>query len=141
LVQRYETAQIGEDMEQRQQGERFRILDTASPSGTPFAPNRPRLLLVAVVLCVGLAGAALVLAEVLDTSFHSAADLRTATAVPVLVRIPSIVTESDTRQRRWRFRFAVTGTALALVLVGGGAYVLGVGNDQLVQMLSRERNT
>ena len=139
LVQRYETAQIGEDMEQRQQGERFRILDTASPSGTPFAPNRPRLLLVALVLCVGLAGAALVLAEVLDTSFHSAADLRTTTAVPVLVRIPSIVTESDTRRRRWRFRFAVTGTALALVLVGAGAYVLGAGNDQLVQMLSRER--
>jgi polysaccharide chain length determinant protein (PEP-CTERM system associated) len=139
LVQRYETAQIGEDMEQRQQGERFRILDQAAPSGTPFAPNRPRLLLVAVVLCVGLAGAALVLAEVLDTSFHSAADLRTATAVPVLVRIPSIVTEADTRRRRWRFRFAVTGTALALILVGAGAYVLGIGNDQLVQMLSRER--
>lgn len=139
LVQRYETAQIGEDMEQRQQGERFRILDAAGPAGTPFAPNRPRLLLVTVVLCLGLAGAALVLAEVLDTSFHSAADLRTATAVPVLVRIPSIVTEADTRRRRWRFRFAVTGTALALILVGGGAYVLGVGNDQLVQMLSRER--
>jgi polysaccharide chain length determinant protein (PEP-CTERM system associated) len=139
LLQRYETAQIGEEMEQRQQGERFRILDTASPSGTPFAPNRPRLLLVAVVLCLGLAGGALVLAEVLDTSFHSAADLRTATAVPVLVRIPSIVTEGDTRRRRWRFRFAVAGTALALVLVGGGAYILGAGNDQLVQMLSRER--
>lgn len=141
LVQRYETAQIGEEMEQRQQGERFRILDAAAPSGNPFAPNRPRLLLVTVVLCVGLAGAALVLAEVLDTSFHSAADLRTATAVPVLVRIPSIVTEADTRRRRWRFRFAVVGIVLTLVLVGGGSYVLGVGNDQLVQMLSRERNT
>jgi succinoglycan biosynthesis transport protein ExoP len=141
LVQRYETAQIGEDMEQRQQGERFRILDAAAPSGTPFAPNRPRVLLVTVVLCLGLAGAALVLAEVLDTSFHSAADLRTATAVPVLVRIPSIVTEADTRRRRWRFRFAVVGTVLALILVGGGSYVLGIGNDQLVQMLSRERGT
>jgi polysaccharide chain length determinant protein (PEP-CTERM system associated) len=139
LLQRYETALIGEDMEQRQKGERFRILDAAAPSGTPFAPNRPRLLLVTTVLCVGLAGAALVLAEVLDTSFHSAADLRTGTAVPVLVRIPSIVTETDTRRRRWRFRFAVVGTALALVLIGGGSYVLGVGNDQLVQILSRER--
>lgn len=141
LVQRYETAQIGEDMEQRQQGERFRILDPAAPPGAPFAPNRPRLLLVTMVLCLGLAGAALVLAEVLDSSFHSAADLRTATAVPVLVRIPSIVTEADTRRRRWRFRFAVVGTVLALILVGGGSYVLGIGNDQLVQMLSRERST
>jgi succinoglycan biosynthesis transport protein ExoP len=141
LVQRYETAQIGEDMEQRQQGERFRVLDPAGPSGTPFAPNRPRVLVVTVVLCLGLAGAALVLAEVLDTSFHSAADLRTATTVPVLVRIPSIVTEADTRRRRWRFRFAVAGTVLALILVGGGSFVLGIGNDELVQMLSRERGT
>lgn len=139
LVQRYETAQIGENMEQRQQGERFRILDAAAPSGNPFAPNRGRLLLVTMVACLALAGAALVLAEVLDTSFHSAADLRTITAVPVLVRIPSIVTEADTRWRRWRFRFAVVGTILALVLVGAGSYVLGLGNDQLVQILSRER--
>ncbi len=141
LVQRYEAAQIGEDMEQRQQGERFRILDPAAPSGTPFAPNRPRILVVTVVLCLGLAGAAVVLAEVLDTSFHSAADLRAATAAPVLVRIPSIVTEADTRRRRWRFRFAVAGTVLALILVGGGSYAIGDGNDQIVQMLSRERNT
>lgn len=141
LVQRYEAAQIGEDMEQRQQGERFTILDPAAPSGIPFAPNRPRLLLVAVALCAGLAGAAVVIAEVLDTSFHSAADLRTATAAPVLVRIPSIVTEADTRRRRWRFRFALAGTVLALILVGGGSYVLGLGNDRIVQMLSRERKT
>lgn len=141
LVQRYETAQIGEDMEQRQQGERFRILDPASPSGNPFAPNRARLLLVAVVGCLGLAGAAVVLAEVLDTSFHSAADLRAASSVPVLVRIPSIVTEADTRRARWRSRFAIAGTLAALVLVAGGAYTIGHQNEQLVQMLSRERNT
>jgi polysaccharide chain length determinant protein (PEP-CTERM system associated) len=139
LVQRYEAAQIGEDMEQRQQGERFTILDPAAPSDIPFAPNRPRLLLVAVALCLGLAGVAVVVAEVLDTSFHSAVDLRTATTAPVLVRIPSIVTEADTRRRRWRFRFAVVGTVLALILVGGGSYFLGLGNDRLVQMLSRER--
>jgi uncharacterized protein involved in exopolysaccharide biosynthesis len=141
LMQRYEAAQIGEDMEQRQQGERFRILDSASPSGSPFAPNRGRLLLVAVVACLGLAGAAVVLAEVLDTSFHSAADLRASSAVPVLVRIPSIVTEGDTRRARWRARFAVAGAVAALILVGAGCYSIGHDNDQLVQILSRERNT
>jgi polysaccharide chain length determinant protein (PEP-CTERM system associated) len=141
LVQRFETAQIGEDMEQRQQGERFRILDPATPSGTPFAPNRGRLLLVAVVACLGLAGAAVVLSEVLDTSFHSAADLRGSSSVPVLVRIPSIVTEGDTRRARWRGRFAVAATVVALILVGAGAYTIGHENDSLVQALSRERNT
>ncbi|MGH7368453.1 MAG: XrtA system polysaccharide chain length determinant [Candidatus Rokuibacteriota bacterium] len=140
LLQRYETAQIGENMEQRQQGERFKILDPARPSGNPFAPNRARLLVVTVAMCVGLAGAALVLAEVLDTSFHSAADLGSGTAVPVLVRIPSIVTERDTRRRRWRFRFVAVGTLVALILVSGASYRFGHGNEQLVYMLSREGN-
>ncbi|HEY3176560.1 MAG TPA: GNVR domain-containing protein, partial [Candidatus Polarisedimenticolia bacterium] len=141
LLQRYEAAQIGESMEQRQKGEQFRILDPAVPPSTPFAPNRLRLLLLTVGLCLGLAGAALVLAEVLDTSFHSAADLRTATTVPVLVRIPSIVTEADARRRRWRFRLAATGAVLALILVSGVSYLIGHGNDELVQMLSREPRT
>jgi polysaccharide chain length determinant protein (PEP-CTERM system associated) len=141
LVQRYETAQIGEDMEQRQQGERFRILESATPSGTPFAPNRVRLLLMAVGGCLALAGAAVVVAEVLDTSFHSAADLRASSAVPVLVRIPTIVTEGDTRRARWRARFVVAATVAALILVGAGAYTIGHENEQLVQILSRERNT
>jgi succinoglycan biosynthesis transport protein ExoP len=141
LVQRYEAAQLGESMEQRQKGERFTILDPAVPAPTPFAPNRPRLLLVAVAVCLGLAGAAVVVAEVLDTSFHSAADLRAVTTVPVLVRIPSIVTEGDTRRRRWRFRFAAAGTILAVILISGAAYFIGHGNEQLVQILSRERST
>ncbi len=141
LLQRYEAAQIGESMEQRQKGEQFRILDPAVPSAIAFAPNRLRLLLVTAVLCLGLGGAALVLAEVLDTSFHSAADLHTATAVPVLVRIPSIVTEADTRRRRWRFQLAAAVTILALIIVSGGSYLIGHGNHQIVQMLSREQRT
>jgi len=141
LLQRYEAAQIGESMEQRQKGEQFRILDPAVPPSTPFAPSRLRLLFLIVGLCLGLAGAALVLAEVLDTSFHSAADLRTVTAVPVLVRIPSIVTEADTRRRRARFRLAAAGAVLALILVSGVSYLIGHGNEELVQMLSREPRT
>ncbi len=141
LVQRYEAAQIGESMEQRQKGEQFQILDPAVPPSIPFAPNRLRLLLLTVGLCLGLAGAALVLAEVLDTSFHSAADLGTVTAVPVLVRIPSIVTEADARRRRARFRLAAAGAVLALILVSGVSYFIGHGNEELVRMLSREPRT
>jgi hypothetical protein len=124
-------------MEQRQKGEQFKILDPAVPSNIPAAPNRIRLLVMSLVLSLGLAGGALMLAETLDTSFHSADELREFTIVPVLASVPRIVTEVDRRRRQWRFRLAAAGATLGLVLIAGVSYVVSHGNEQLVQMLSR----
>jgi succinoglycan biosynthesis transport protein ExoP len=136
LGKRHEEAQLAESMEQRQKGERFRILDPAVASQIPAAPNRLRLFLVSLALCVGLGGGALVLAEILDTSFHSVNELRAFTSVPVLVSIPRIVTEADRRRRQRRFRMAAAGAMLGLVLIAGASYFIGHGNEQLVQTLA-----
>ena len=90
-VKRHEEAQLAESMEQRQKGEQFRILDPAVPRRRPAAPNRLRLLLVSLALSAGIARLAPYLAEKLDTSFHSVAELRAFTTVPVLVSISRIV--------------------------------------------------
>jgi len=137
LTKRYEDAQLAESMEQRQKGEQFRILDSAVPSSTPAAPRRSRLLAVAVALSTVLGAGAMVLAEMLDTSFHSAGDLRAYTIVPVLVSIPRIVTEGDARRARWRFRLAATSVVIGLVVLAGSAFVFAHGNAQLAQLLSR----
>jgi len=136
LSKRHEEAQLAESMEQRQKGEQFRILDPAMPSGIPAAPNRLRLFIVSLVLSLGLAVGALMVAEMLDTSFHSVKELREFSIVPVLVSIPRIVTDADRhRQQRW-FRMAAAGTMLGLVLIAGVCYLVGHGNEQLVQMLA-----
>jgi len=124
-------------MEQRQKGEQFRILDSALPSSTPTAPRRSRLLLAGLALSLVLGAGSMVLTELLDTSFHSARDLRAYTTVPILVNIPRIVTESDARRRRWRFRFAAVGVLVAVVVIGGSSYFFAHGNEQLAQLLSR----
>ena len=137
LLRRYEDAQLAESMEQNRQGEQFRILDPAIPAKQPSAPNRMRLVLVGVVLALGAAGAAALLAEHLDTSFHTSDDLRSFTKVPVLASIPRIVSAVDmagvTRQR-W---LATASIALGLALVVAASYHLAHGNDQLVRLLSR----
>ena len=76
-------------MEQRQKGEQFRIIEPAVPSESPAAPNRPRLLLYALVLCLGLA-AVVMAAEQLDQSFHSGDELRMRTGL-LVVSIPPIL--------------------------------------------------
>ena len=137
LLKRYEDAQLAESMEQSRQGEQFRILDSAIPAKQPMAPDRIRLIVLGVLLSLGAAAAAAVLAERLDTSFHTYDDLRSFTKVPVLARIPRMVSDADTaRQARQRW-LATASVALGLALVVAASYHLARGNDRLVQILSR----
>jgi len=137
LMKRYEEAQLSESMEQRQKGEQFRVIEPAIANTQPAAPNRVRLLLMAVALSLGLAVTVVVLAEHIDTSFHSIDDLRAFSAVPVLVSIPRIVTSAGLRRARWRMRLAASGALIGLVMIVGIAYAVAHGNEQLVALLAR----
>ncbi len=137
LLKRYEEAQLAESMEQRQKGEQFRVLDPAIPNSEPAAPNRFRLLLMALMGSLGLAGGAVVLAERVDTSFHTVDDLRAFSPVPVLVSIPRIVTRTDRRRRAWHMRLAASAAFMGLVVIIGLAYFAASGNEQLVSLLGR----
>jgi polysaccharide chain length determinant protein (PEP-CTERM system associated) len=137
LLKRSEEAQLAESMEQRQKGEQFRVLDPAVPNSAPAAPNRLRLLVMALVGSLGLAVGAMMIAEQLDTSFHTLADLRAFSTVPVLVSIPRIVTQTDLRRRRWHMRLAASAAFIGLVVVVGITYFVANGNDRLVAFLAR----
>jgi len=137
LLKRYEEAQLAESMEQRQKGEQFRVLDPAVPNSQPAAPNRSRLLLMILAGSLGLAVAAVLLAEQIDTSFHDVDALRAFSNVPVLVSIPRIVTGTDLDRRWWRMRLAATAALVGLVMIVGLAYVAAKGNENLVLLLAR----
>jgi hypothetical protein len=137
LLKRSEEAQLAESMEQRQKGEQFRVLDPAVPSPEPAAPNRVRLLLVALMGSLGLAIGAVMLAEHVDTSFHTVGELRAFSTVPVLVSIPRIMTYTDLRHRRWHMRLATSAAFIGLVLIVSITYFVANGNDSLVSLLAR----
>lgn len=139
LLVRYEEAQLAESMEQRQRAEQFRILDPATASRQPAAPNRVRLILIGLLLSAGLAAGAVVLAEQLDTSFHTVDDLRAFSKVPVLVSIPRIVTEGDISQRRWWFRLGAIAATVGLILIVGSSYLIASGNEQLSGLFAQSR--
>src|SRR2546428_11601271 len=105
-------------MEQRQQGEQFRILDAALPARLPAAPNRLRLMLMGLMVSLGMAAAAVMLAEHVDTSFHTIDSLRAITKAPVLVSIPLIVSDADRRRKKWRQCLAAAPVPGALAPLG-----------------------
>jgi polysaccharide chain length determinant protein (PEP-CTERM system associated) len=137
MLKRYEDAHLAESMEQRQKGELFRILDPALVPTQPVAPNRFRLLLVGGMLSLALAAGATALAERLDTSFHTADDLRAFTRVPVLARVPRIATRADARRWRWRCSLAAVGALLGLGLIVGASFYVARDNERLVRIVTR----
>jgi polysaccharide chain length determinant protein (PEP-CTERM system associated) len=137
LMKRYEEAQIAENMEQRQKGEQFRVLEPAVPHQRPAAPNRTRLLAMTLILSLGLAAGVIFLAEQIDTSFHKVDDLRAFSNVPVLVSIPRIVTSTDLHRQWWRMRLVATGAFIGLAIVVGLSYFVASGNEGLIFLLTR----
>jgi uncharacterized protein involved in exopolysaccharide biosynthesis len=137
LLKKQKEAQVAESMEQRQKGEQFRLVDPAIASTIAAAPNRLRLLALGVALSAGLAAALVMLAEFLNTSFHTADELRAlGGGVPVLARIPWIVTEADAKRQRQRFNMGVAAVAVALIVVAGVSFAVGHGNERLVHLIA-----
>lgn len=139
LLQRYEDAQLAETMEHARNGGQLRIIDPAMPANAPVAPNRLRLLLMALVLSVGAAVGAVLLVEYRDKSFHDIDDLRAFTRVPILVRIPLIQTKGERRRSVARVGLTSAASVISLVLISGAFYYMASDNEPLVWMLSENK--
>jgi len=139
VLQRYEDAQLAESTEQAKQGGQMRIVDPAMPSRAPAAPNRLKLMLGALMLSFGAALGGMILAEQRDQSFHDVDSLRAYTKVPILVRIPEIVTKADRVRAYGRFTFKAAASAVGLVITIGVFSYMAWDNDQLVWMLSETK--
>jgi polysaccharide chain length determinant protein (PEP-CTERM system associated) len=122
FAQRELQARVQVNVERRQLGEQFRILEAAFPAPTPSSPNR--LLIIVMGLIVGLAlgvGFA-VLAEATDSSFRVVRDVQATLALPVLAAIPDIILESDRVSIRRRVvRNAIAASVVVVFSLAGGA--------------------
>lgn len=139
LLKRYEDARLGESLEQGHRGEYFRVVDPPLPPQQPVAPNRLRLLVMSLVLSLGLAAAAAIAAEKIDTSFHTVDDLVAVTRAPIAATIPRIVTSADDARCRRRAVAGLLGVACVLVLMLAASWSFAHGNEHLVRLLVQRR--
>jgi hypothetical protein len=119
LLVKREDSKLAANLERRQIGEQFRILDPASlPAKPSNRVQRVGLSLAAAIagLVLGLFASALFVH--LDSSFGRAEDVIRALEVPVLALVPSMTTDSERRRRRFgRVLRDAAGTAIVIASV------------------------
>jgi polysaccharide chain length determinant protein (PEP-CTERM system associated) len=136
LLKRYEEAQLAEAREDSARGQRLRVIDPAIATLEPVAPDRVRLAMFGLILAVGLALVAAAGAERLDTSFHTAEELKQHTRVPILARLP--LQASPAALRRGRRRAALFAACLLVAMAGvaGLSRVLASQKEGIVALLA-----
>jgi len=120
LLTKREDSQISANLERRQIGEQFQVLDPASLPERPYNESR-RLATMSVGAVGGLVFGLLLIGflEFRDTSFRREEDVERVLTVPVLALIP--VMASDRERQRQRRRAWVVDFAGVAVLVGTAA--------------------
>jgi uncharacterized protein involved in exopolysaccharide biosynthesis len=86
-------AQMAENLERKQKGEQFVILEPAVLPERPIKPDRNKILLVGGLLGIALGIGLTWFRESLDESFHTVSDLEEDLRIPVLATIPNLKKE------------------------------------------------
>jgi hypothetical protein len=122
LLTKNESSKVAANLERRQIGEQFRILDGARLPEKPVSPDRKRINMMGAGagLVLGLALVALV--EYRDTSLKCEDDVIVALALPVLALVPSMVSQSEERLRNRR-RLLMASMSIVLVLAAAATAV------------------
>lgn len=88
LLDKKLNAKISENLEKRQKGEQFRILDPANLPERPFKPVPLQIGLMGIAGGLGLGVALAFIREKLDSSIRKPEEVERITSVPVLASIP-----------------------------------------------------
>jgi len=133
--------EISVSMEEKQKGEKFRILEPAGLPQKPVFPNMKLLFLLTLVAGPNIGLGLVFLLEYLDTSFRSPKDIESELGFPVLATIPIIQNQQYERKQRLNQVFSVVSIVFCFFLLSAFAVLSFVGVDQTMALLNQIMTT
>ena len=122
LLAKSQEARVAANLERRQIGEQFKIIDSARLPQRPISPNRLLINLVGACMGLGVGVGLGALLEYRDTSLRSEDDVLVALSLPVVALVPTMTTTFD-RVKRRRRRLLVASSGMLVVLLCAAAIV------------------
>jgi polysaccharide chain length determinant protein (PEP-CTERM system associated) len=116
LLGKKEDSKISANLERRQIGEQFKILDPARQAEKPFTPNRPLIDMMGALFGLAFGVGLAALLDYSDSTIKTGEDVLQALSLPVLALVPMMSTD-ERRPSRGR-RLAMLASSAAVVLTG-----------------------
>jgi polysaccharide chain length determinant protein (PEP-CTERM system associated) len=123
LLNNLQNAETATQLEIRQKGEKFSILDPAQPAERPSSPNRKVINLGGSLGGLGLGILLALLTEIIGVSITTAEQITEATGIPVLEVIPVIQTRADRVVHKRRVIYAAASAVVFTALASGAALI------------------
>jgi uncharacterized protein involved in exopolysaccharide biosynthesis len=118
LYGKYMGAKVAQEMEGKQQGERFKLVSKAYLPSKPFKPNRLIIISLSLIIGITLSSFLMVIQESSDKSIKTIDQIKKITGIPVLTSIETIVTEQERksiRVKRLIWSFICIGLVVAVL--------------------------
>ncbi len=136
LLDRQLEANIAVNMEKKQKGEQFRILDPARLPEKPISPDMKKLFLLSLAAGLGIGCGLIFLLEHLNTSFRRPEDVESYLGLSVVATLPLICHEKDKRRQKVNQIFSILSIMLSLILLVTFAALTFNGVDQTMELLN-----
>ena len=131
LLSRKLESDISVNMEKKQKGEQFRILDAASLPQKPSEPDMKKLFILVVGAGLGLGGGVIFLLEYMDSSFRKPEEIDALLELPVLCTIPRLYQPRELKLQKLNTILSVVSVMVSLVLFAGFAVLTFKGVDKV----------
>ena len=89
LLEKKMNAKLSENLEKRQKGERFKVIDSANLPEKPFKPNKTAVVLMGAVSGAGLGIGIVLFIEFFNPAFRTREELAAGIDMPVLATVPA----------------------------------------------------
>jgi len=137
LLSRKLESDISVNMEKKQKGEQFRIVDHAQLPEMPINADMKKLFVLFIGAGLGIGGGIIFLLEYLDTSFRKPEDLEGLLELPVLCTVPKLIHAKEKRMRMLNQVFSIFCTGVSFVLLTGFAVLTLKGVDETIAFVKK----
>jgi hypothetical protein len=133
LLNRKLEAEIAVNMEKKQKGEQFRIIDPAIVPHKPISPDMRRLFMVVLAAGLGLGAGLIFLLDFLNSSLKDPEKFEDDLGVVVLATIPKVYQKKDLRLKRLNQVLTAFSILVAACLLAGFAVLVFNGVEQTME--------